>query len=343
MKKALGILVICVVMLAIAAPMPALASGTVISAGQVVNDAGHMLSRGTVETLSGLNSTLKSLTGGQVAVVTLPTLGRSSIEDESYAIFNGLGVGDKSKNNGILLLMVKDADDYWIMQGDGIASFISDSDLEAIVSRDLEPAFARGDFDAAALGTARALIRYFEDYYSVSVLSQSAASAPANNASGQNAAAQNSSRQNTSTSRSSGGFPWWLIVIIVVIVVNAMRGSRRGGFGGGRRSWGSGVGGGIIGSIIGNMLWSGSRSRRTRGGSQFGGGSSPGSGFGSSGMGRTNRSSGSNLFGGGGSSRGGGFGRSSGSSGGGRSSGGGFGGGRGGGGSSRGGGMGRKK
>ena len=333
MKKRIRIIIVCAVMAAIVAPFMAFASGTVISAGQVVNDAGHMLSRDTVKTLSSLNGSLKSLTGGQVAVVTLATLGRASIEDESYAIFNGLGVGEKTKNNGILLLMVKDADDYWITPGSGVDKFISDYDFESIVSRDLEPAFDRGDFDAAALSTVRGLMRYYEDYYGVNVLSQSASGGSANNATAQSASAQNASRQSAANNSDSGGIPWWLIVVGIVILFNLMRGSRRGGY---RRSRGSGIGGGIIGSIIGNMIWRGASSSRRSSNRSTGGGFGSGGGFGGSNRG------GGNTFGGGGSSRGGGFGRSSGGFGG-RSSGGGFGGGRGGGGASRGGGVGRKK
>lgn len=115
-----------------------------------VNDSANVLSD-EVEGLIVLNNdALYAACGAQIVFVTVPTTGTTSIEDYAYTLFNSWGIGSSDKNNGILLLMAIDDDDYWLMQGKGIQDHITSGDLDDMLYNDLEPDFAAKDYSAGA-------------------------------------------------------------------------------------------------------------------------------------------------------------------------------------------------
>ena len=115
-----------------------------------VNDNANVLSD-EVEGLIVLNNdALYAACGAQIVFVTVPTTGTASIEDYAYTLFNSWGIGSSDKNNGILLLMAIDDDDYWLMQGKGLQDYITSGDLDDMLYSDLEPDFAAKDYSAGA-------------------------------------------------------------------------------------------------------------------------------------------------------------------------------------------------
>ena len=115
-----------------------------------VNDSANVLSD-EVEGLIVLNNdALYAACGAQIVFVTVPTTGTSSIEDYAYTLFNSWGIGSSDKNNGLLLLMAIDDDDYWLVQGKGIQDYITSGDLDDMLYNDLEPDFAAKDYSAGA-------------------------------------------------------------------------------------------------------------------------------------------------------------------------------------------------
>ena len=115
-----------------------------------VNDSANVLSD-EVEGLIVLNNdALYAACGAQIVFVTVPTTGTASIEDYAYTLFNSWKIGSGDKNNGILLLMAIDDDDYWLMQGKGLQDYITSGDLDDMLYNDLEPDFAAKDYSAGA-------------------------------------------------------------------------------------------------------------------------------------------------------------------------------------------------
>ena len=195
-----------------------------------VNDSANVLSD-EVEGLIVLNNDkLYAACGAQIVFVTVPTTGTASIEDYAYTLFNSWGIGSSDKNNGILLLMAIDDDDYWLMQGRGLQSALSSGDLDDMLYNDLEPDFAAKDYSAGAekLFTAlfEAVVRVYdlnltldttlyEDYRAVrSESAYTPSAAPRNNNDSEDAA-----------------IVLWVVVIVLVIalitIVNSFRRRRR--------------------------------------------------------------------------------------------------------------------
>ena len=68
-------------------------------------DYANVLSKETESRINRLSSELQSRTGAQIAVVTIPSLEGETIEDYSLALFRKWGIGDRKKNNGVLILL----------------------------------------------------------------------------------------------------------------------------------------------------------------------------------------------------------------------------------------------
>lgn len=68
-------------------------------------DYANVLSKETESRINRLSTELQSRTGAQIAVVTIPSLEGEAIEEYSLALFRKWGIGDRKKNNGVLILV----------------------------------------------------------------------------------------------------------------------------------------------------------------------------------------------------------------------------------------------
>ena len=104
------------------------------------------------ETLEGeiffSNKLLYDACGAQIVVVTVETTGKEAIDDYAYELFNEWGIGDASKNNGFLLLLAIEDDDYYARTGSGLDSKFSASTIKDYYDRYLEADFAAKRYDA---------------------------------------------------------------------------------------------------------------------------------------------------------------------------------------------------
>lgn len=93
----------------------------------VVDDAG-VLSDSTTSELETINAQLSSsCDGAQIGVLTVDYTGSATTEDYATEAFNTWGIGSSSKNNGVLILLVMQSDqyadgDYYLTYGDGFRS-----------------------------------------------------------------------------------------------------------------------------------------------------------------------------------------------------------------------------
>ena len=122
-----------------------------------VTDVTGTLDPAAVRRIDALAERLKQVTGAELAVAVLPTIGDYAAVDVATRIGRTWGVGaaaaigDQTRNAGIVILLVpRRADDpnsgqIFIATGQGIEGIVTD--LEAGRIRDLmRPAFQRGDY-----------------------------------------------------------------------------------------------------------------------------------------------------------------------------------------------------
>ena len=96
---------------------------------------------------------LQKLTGAQIVVVSVPNTHRDSIERYSLNLANEWGIGDKEKDNGILLLFTTEEPHVRLEIGKGLEGAISDGLAGSILDDYAVDAKDHGRWNEAALNT----------------------------------------------------------------------------------------------------------------------------------------------------------------------------------------------
>lgn len=125
-----------------------------------VNDFAGVLRSEAVEELNAACARVEKATGVQMALVILPSLEGEPIEDVANLLFRKWGVGQKQKNEGLLLLISVRDRRTRLEVGYGLESVIPDG-YAGWVLREMRPYLRAGDYRgalAAAVDTLAARI-----------------------------------------------------------------------------------------------------------------------------------------------------------------------------------------
>ncbi|HEV8391055.1 MAG TPA: TPM domain-containing protein [Dongiaceae bacterium] len=117
-------------------PVPALT-------GRVVDQAG-ILDSNDESRLTGKLQNLETKTSIQLVVVTLPSLRGSPIEDWGLALGRTWGIGQKGKDNGVLLVVAPNDRELRIEVGYGLEGSLPDATADAIIRNVIVPRFKSG-------------------------------------------------------------------------------------------------------------------------------------------------------------------------------------------------------
>ena len=125
-----------------------------LPSSQCVVDDANILSSSTKTAIENLNAQLtQQCEGAQIGVLTVDYTGSLSTEDYAVQAANTWGLGSSSKNNGVLILLVMQSQqyadgDYYLATGDGFRNTTLEKQASAI-AQTMEDSFAAGDYDAA--------------------------------------------------------------------------------------------------------------------------------------------------------------------------------------------------
>ena len=125
-----------------------------------VYDRADMLSDETESYLIEKNKTLREECGAQIVIACIPTTGGTDITDYACGLFNKWKIGDRERNNGILLLLSKEEDDYWIVQGKGLESILTPGILKMMLNEHLEGPFSMGNYDLGVVSLFDELVSF---------------------------------------------------------------------------------------------------------------------------------------------------------------------------------------
>jgi uncharacterized protein len=212
-----------------------------------VSDFAGIMAEEDIRHIGGLASALKQKTGAELAVVTVDTIGAAaSIEEYALDLFARWGIGQKGKDNGVLLLLAMKERQVKIEVGYGLEGALPDSMIGRILDRAVLPLFKEENYSGGLLLGAQALAAAVakeqglspEDIEKLGV-SESAAGA----------LEENRTRVETIL------LPILFIVIIIIMQIGR---KRRGGFYGpggfgGTGGFGGGFGGGSRGGGFGGF------------------------------------------------------------------------------------------
>lgn len=234
-----------VVVLAFLAAPPSLSKTNVPSYSAPVVDAAGVLDASTEAALDAELADYQDRTTNQIAVAIVDTTGGRSIEDYSIDLARSWGVGQKGKDNGVVLLLAVKDRKMRIEVGRGLEGDLTDLESGRIIRDVMRPRLQAGDYAGAVQLGVRA-IRFS--------LGDTTVSPPSTEARG---------------GGDASGFPWYLVLIGGLSLLS-MFGSRWS-----RRQW----------AMRGPIIWGGGWGGGGFGGGGFGGGGGGGGGFGGGGGG----------------------------------------------------------
>ena len=140
MKIALALL------LALTFASAAVAAEVPYLSGRVVDDA-EMLKPATRDALAGKLKAHEARTTDQIVVLTVRTIGDESIESFATSVFEQWKLGQKGKDNGVLMIVVPADHKMRIEVGYGLEGALTDAQAGRIIRNVMTPAFKAGDFD----------------------------------------------------------------------------------------------------------------------------------------------------------------------------------------------------
>ncbi len=124
--------------LALAYDFPPL-TGRIVDAANVIPDA-------TKAALEPKLQTLEEKSGIQLVVATVTSLDGDEIEPYANALFRDWKLGEKDKNNGVLLLIAPNQHRVRIEVGYGLEGTLTDALSKIIISNAMAPRFKAGDY-----------------------------------------------------------------------------------------------------------------------------------------------------------------------------------------------------
>ena len=207
----------------------------------LVNDFAELISMDNKEKLEQKLVAYNDSTSTQICVVTVNNIGDYSIEDYAVRLGRSWGIGQKDKDNGILILISKDDRKVDIEIGYGLEAYVTDYDSKDIIDNIIVPAFKQSNYYEGIDEATNRLIAQLQGTF-------------------------------VAGSSSDDDIPFWVWILIICIVLFIFyiifSGKSTVSIGGGGWTWSGGGGGGSSWSSGGSSSF---------GGGSFGGGGSSGS------------------------------------------------------------------
>jgi len=134
-----------------------------------VQDHAGVLSGETEAAINSLGARLTAATKAQVVVLTVKSLEGAAPEEYALAVLRGWGIGDKTLNNGVLMLIAVNDRQSRIEVGYGLEGRLPDAKTGRIQDEYMLPYFQRGDFNSGVLQGYRALVREVAAEYNAAI------------------------------------------------------------------------------------------------------------------------------------------------------------------------------
>jgi uncharacterized protein len=122
-------------------------------------DHSGQLSQGTRDTLDALGREVKSRTGHELVIVAVASTDGENQRAFATRLFNRWQLGDRTRNDGVLLFVALSDRRVEFVLGDGLDSDAQVAVTQHIIDQDILPRFRAGDPQAAVLAGARTCAR----------------------------------------------------------------------------------------------------------------------------------------------------------------------------------------
>ncbi|GGF01798.1 TPM domain-containing protein [Hymenobacter cavernae] len=113
-----------------------------------VTDEAKLLSLANAKTLENGLRHYADDKGTQIVVVTVPTLGGRDVADYARSLGEAWGVGQRGKDNGVVLLLAGQEHKVSVQVGSGLQNKISPDVITRAINQDMTPSFKQGNYFA---------------------------------------------------------------------------------------------------------------------------------------------------------------------------------------------------
>ena len=206
-----------------------------------VNDFAHVLDANTITQLDSICQQIDQKAHAQIAVVAINSLDGDPVEDYAVALYKQWGIGSKSTNRGVLILLAIKDHAYRVEVGYGLEPILPDGKVGGF-GREAVPLLKQNDYNGAVLLMTSRVAGVIAQDAGVQLTGTQPQAAP-------------EPQSQPSQGMSAGGIVLVIIVILIVLFTPLRRvlfwwllfgggggsGYRGGGSGSG---WGGGFGGG---------------------------------------------------------------------------------------------------
>ncbi len=132
---------------------------------RIVNDFAGMMSASEMDALERKLVAYNDTSSTQIAVVTERSLEGEDIFDYTVRLAKAWGIGQKDKNNGILLYVALDDRKIYIQVGYGAEGFLPDAIAKRIIENIIKPAFRDGQYYQGIDRATSAIMQYGSGEY----------------------------------------------------------------------------------------------------------------------------------------------------------------------------------
>lgn len=222
---------------------------------RLVNDLANVLTDQEEQQLESELDQFNDQTSTQICIVTLPSLNGSEISDLSFQIGQKWGVGQKGKDNGIVVVFKPKAGNekgqVFVAVGYGLEGVIPDAIANrSVVDYEMIPRFKQNDIYGGLSAGTKVLMSLASGEYTADAY------------------------QKKASEKKSGGGGFFIVILIIIILISLFRGGKG-------RHYNSGG----LPFLLAMGLMGGSRGGGSYGGFSGGGGGGGFGGFGGGGFG----------------------------------------------------------
>mgnify|MGYP000556969449 CR=1 FL=1 len=132
-----------------------------------VNDFAGVLSNSAEETINHMGKALEDMTGAQVVVVTVQSLDGQDIDSYANELFRKWGIGEKDRNNGVLILNSVSDRMLRIEVGYGLEGALTDIETAEIRTEYMNPYLKEGNYDSGILNGYTAVVNAVCEEYGI--------------------------------------------------------------------------------------------------------------------------------------------------------------------------------
>jgi uncharacterized protein len=123
-----------------------------------VHDEAKLLSQQTVDEIERQLRVYEDSTSNQIAILIINSLEGEVLEEYTLRVAEKWKLGQKDKDNGVLLLIAVDDHKMRIEVGYGLEGVVTDAMASRIIRNELAPNFRKDDYDTGVISAVNAII-----------------------------------------------------------------------------------------------------------------------------------------------------------------------------------------